>query len=84
MPDVCRLCGRPTIRSKSLCLAHSQRKQRGYPAMDAPLRGWSRGVRACSDCGKESKVLTKGLCSTCYYKAWREAKKEKKDVGKEA
>ena len=80
----CRYCGRPTIRSMSLCLAHAQRKQRGYPAMDAPLRGWSRGVRACSGCGKESKALAKGLCSTCYYKAWRKAKKEKEDVGKEA
>ena len=81
---VCRYCGRPTIRSKSLCLAHSQRKQRGYPAMDAPLRGWSRSVRACSGCGKESKRLAKGLCSACYYRAWRKAKKEKEDVGKEA
>lgn len=77
----CRYCGRPT-KAGTLCGAHQERRHRGYPPMDAPLRGWSRGVRACSECGKEQKYLARGLCQTCYSRG--KARKEKGNASREA
>lgn len=79
----CRYCGRAT-RAGSLCGAHEERRHRGYPPMDAPLRPWSRDVRACSDCGKEQKYLRLGLCRTCYLRGKARERKENGNASREA
>ena len=83
MKATCRYCGRPT-RAGSLCAAHEERRQRGYPPMDAPLRPYSRDVRACPECGKEQKYLTRGLCQPCYFRSWARERKEKGNASREA
>lgn len=78
---VCIYCERPT-RDGSLCWAHEQRQKRGYPPMDAPVRGWSRGVRACVKCG--GKYFARGLCRPCYMRDYYKARKEKGNASREA
>ena len=39
-------------------------------------------IRACPECGKYAPVKSKGLCNTCYHRAWREAKKPKPEPPK--
>ena len=75
---VCRYCGR-TTRAGTLCAAHEERRQRGYPPMDAPLRPYSRDVRACQECGKQQKNLVRGLCQPCYFRSWKARKETRND-----